>query len=87
MSLVKDVIVQEIQDLIPKSKHYADEVEAAKTNVKRNYMKKRLKKINEQVAQLLVALDRVAPKENNNEPTNNSERGTTETSASEEHIG
>lgn len=85
MSLVKQAIIAELQELIPKSKHYADQLETAKTKVKKDLMRKRLKKNNEKVADLLVALDKLDKKEKENEDAV-PERGVEKTSATEEPV-
>jgi hypothetical protein len=68
MSLVKQAIIQELNALIPKSKHYASELESAKTQIKRNLMRKRLRANNEKVADLIVALEKINKNERKDTP-------------------
>lgn len=81
MSAVKEAIIEELQELLPKSKHYADQLETAKTKLKKDMMKKRLRKNNQKVADLLIALERI--KKEAEDGSNNPERGTTEESSAE----
>lgn len=83
MSIVKQTIIAELQDLVTKSKHYAHELETSKTDVKRKMMKKRLKRNNEKVANLIVALERINKKEKKDVEDGAEGRAETKSSAEE----
>lgn len=57
MSLVKQAIIEELKDLIPKSVKYSELMKSSKTKTKYDMMKDRLKRNNEQIAELMTALD------------------------------
>ncbi len=69
MSLVKQAIIAELQELMPKSTHYSEQYENAKTKPKRDLMMKRLKKNNEKIADLIVALEKINEKEKQEDET------------------
>jgi len=66
MSFVKETIVEELSTAIEKSKEYADKIKRAKTKTKSDIYHKKLKKNNQIVADLLIALDKLENKEYNN---------------------
>lgn len=66
MSLVTQAIDQELRELLPRSKFYAEEAKNAKTTVKRKLMEKRLKRNNEKISNLLIAQQRIHKKYENN---------------------
>lgn len=68
MSLVQETIIDEVKKGLSKAKLYRDQMIAAKTEFKREYFKKKLRKNNINVAQLLEALERV--KQNRKEGQN-----------------
>ena len=59
IGVVKQVIIAELQELMPKSQHYQKEYESAKTRTKKKLMMKRLKQNNTKVAELVMALQRL----------------------------
>lgn len=83
MSIVKKVIMFELNELIPKSKFYAAQLETAKTETKRKMMRKRLKQNNEKIADLIIALEKLEKKENNNVEDGIEGRAEAESSAEE----
>jgi len=69
MSMVKDALIAEIQDAIRLSTEYKEKVDTAKTKVKRDTYKKKLKKNNMLVADMVMALDKLNKQDYNT--TNN----------------
>ena len=65
MSIVQDSVVKELQSAVEQSKKYVVAAEGAKTNAKSNFFKKKLKKNNKIVANLLLALDRIENSKHN----------------------
>lgn len=57
--IVKQTIIAELEEIIPKSGYYKKQLDAAKTNAKRRLMTKRLKGNNKKVADLIMALERL----------------------------
>lgn len=52
------IIQAEINDLISLSTRYQVDINSAKTNFKKTYFKKKLKKNNDKLFEMLIALDR-----------------------------
>lgn len=73
MSMVRQAIIEELRELIPKSQEFSYRIETAKTNVKRDLYKKKLKKNNQKVADLIIALEKLEKEERND--TNNHTQG------------
>ena len=63
MSLVKQAIILELQDYAKRALDYKSKMDAAKTDVKKNLFKKKLKKNNTEAAELFEALNRLNAKE------------------------
>jgi len=63
MSLVKQAIILEIQDYAKRALDYKFKMDTAKTEVKKNLFKKKLKKNNTEAAELFEALNRLIAKE------------------------
>ena len=63
MSILKQTINAELIELIHISTQYAEQIDNAKTNTKRQMIKKRLRKNNEKIAELIVALEKLNKKE------------------------
>lgn len=59
MSLVQDTIIDEIKKGLVRAKDFRDQIVNAKTEAKRLYFQKKLRKNNINVAQLLEALERI----------------------------
>jgi hypothetical protein len=59
MSLVKKELIREVQELALVSRKYSDLIKNAKTNAKKEFYSKRLKKNNNKVANILQAIDRL----------------------------
>ena len=57
MSIVHDAIVEELQTRMKKSVDYKQQIDTAKTKIKRKILSKRLKKNNEIVAELMKSLE------------------------------
>lgn len=72
MSIVRITLKQEIKELIEKSVKYVEQRKTAKTDVKRNYYTKKLKKNNQALEELLVAYDRLSKDEEKGEDSNES---------------
>jgi hypothetical protein len=63
MSIVKQAIILELQEKGAKAVEFKKKVDSAKTDVKRALYKKKLKKNNEEAADLFIALNRLVEKE------------------------
>jgi len=59
MSFVKEALIAEIQDAIKLSKEYKEKIDTAKTTVKQTVYRKKLKKNNQIVADMVMALDKL----------------------------
>jgi len=59
MSLVKNILVEELKSSIALSTEYSSKIKSAKTKTKAAVYLKKLKKNNKIVADLVVALDKV----------------------------
>lgn len=59
MSLVKEAIMAELQDAIKLSTEYKEKLDNAKTDIKAKTYKKKLKKNNQIIADMLIALDKL----------------------------
>lgn len=59
MSVVKDILIDELKSSIALSSEYAIKIKRAKTKTKANLYHKKLKKNNQIVADLIVALDKL----------------------------
>ena len=57
--IVRVALVEEIKEMMAKSKHYQQQMETSKTRTKMKLMKKRLKQNNKKLSDLLIALDRL----------------------------
>jgi hypothetical protein len=60
VSIVTDTLVETIKEKVAVTVVYKDLIATAKTNTKKEYYKKKLKKHNVGIADLLVALDRMS---------------------------
>lgn len=69
MSVIKDLLIEELQTGAKQSKKYKTLLDNAKTETKRKYYKRKLKKNNTLNAKLVMALDNLIDKENKNEHT------------------
>ena len=65
MSIVKNAIKEELTTAVAVSKGYANKIATAKTKIKSDTYRKKLKKNNQVVANLLLALDKIENKEYN----------------------
>jgi len=83
MNLIKEAIIAEVKDLMPKTVKFQNKMESAKTKHKREHFRKKLIKNNKRVAELIITLHSLNDKEAAN-GTLDEERGTTETSQPEE---
>lgn len=82
--IVKQTIVAELEELMPKSAYYKKQLDTAKTNTKRRLMQKRLKKNNQQVISLIAALQKLdSPRGTDNELSIDTRRVTTPISTEE----
>jgi RNA processing factor Prp31 len=59
MSFVKEALIEEIREAIKRSTDYKEKIDTAKTSIKANTYKKKLKKNNQIVADLVMALDKI----------------------------
>ena len=60
MSITTDVLTAEVTDLIKEFNRMFELAKHAKTNAKRNHFTKKYKKLNNDIADMLIALDKVA---------------------------
>jgi hypothetical protein len=60
----KSAIEQELQDLVTKAALIRDEINGAKTEYKKQYFHKKFTKIQQQVMQMVAALQRIQAQEN-----------------------
>ena len=67
MSILREAIKQELLDLIPVSVKLSEDIDTAKTTYKRNYLKKKLVKNNQKIADLSLALDKIPEEEKEDE--------------------
>lgn len=58
-----DIVAAELQDLQADSLRFRDAIETAKTNAKKNLYRKKLKKNNKKMMNMLVAFDKLRGKE------------------------
>lgn len=65
--MMRSVLQAEINDLITISAQYQSEINTAKTNIKKIYIKKKLKKNNDKLFEMLVAFDKHNKNKNKNE--------------------
>lgn len=63
-ALVKAALIEEIQEAMPISTQLQENIKNAKTPTKRNMLTKKLKKHNNKVADLVIALDRLDKNDN-----------------------
>jgi len=71
MSLIKNAVIDELRAAMALSKEFKEKIDGAKTDIKRKTYKKKLKKNNEIVADLVMALDKLE-KRDYNTPDNDS---------------
>ncbi len=62
MAMVKDILKDEINKAIARSKGYAEKIAASTTEPKKNLYTKKLKKNNKVMADLIIALDKIQKK-------------------------
>jgi hypothetical protein len=60
MSLVKTALIEEFKDLALKALEYKNKIDTAKTFVKKEVYKKKLKENNIKAAEILAAMEKVA---------------------------
>lgn len=60
MSLVKSALIEEFKELAVKALRYKTEIDTAKTFVKKELFKKKLKENNIKAAEILAAMEKVA---------------------------
>ena len=84
--IVRVALVEEIKEMMAKSKHYQEQIGSSKTRTKKNLMQKRLKQNNRKLSDLLVALDRLEKRREvqPNAPTNQNDGRAEEASGTEE---
>ena len=67
MSLVREVIEQEVNDLMKKSMEYSNGIKTAKTKTKQKYLTKKLKRNNELLSGMLISLNKLSGKKTNDD--------------------
>lgn len=67
MGMIKNILVDELQDMVAKSAFYKERMQNAKTAAKKQFYFKKLTKNNNAVLNALYAIDRVEKKD---EPSN-----------------
>jgi len=65
-TILKETVKVELQSLIAQSVKFQNLINTSKTNVKQNLYKKKLKKNNEKIYDLLLALDKIETLKDNN---------------------
>jgi len=73
MSAAKDAVIAELKGLVVISKELQSKILGAKTNTKRNYFKKKLRKNNERVANLVMVVERM--NQQNKQESSDNENG------------
>ena len=71
MSQVKDLIIEELKLGAKLSKEYMEKIENSKTKTKECFYQKKLKRNNDLNAKMVLALDRMSSKGDENEQTPN----------------
>lgn len=59
MSIVQDSIEAEVQEKIQLSHHYNNEIQTAKTATKMKYFRRKLRRNNEELGELLITLEKL----------------------------
>lgn len=59
MSVVQEALTEELKARIKTTAFYREQIETAKTNAKKNLYTKKLRKNNQIVADILIALDKL----------------------------
>lgn len=75
---LKDVVLAEVQELVKTSKELQQNIKEAKTGVKSEYFRKKLKKNNERLMEMLIALEKLNHKEENNDSSPDTEEEQTD---------
>lgn len=71
--IVELTLKQEAQDLLTNSINLKKSLDSSKTETKRKYFKKKLKANNQKMLEVLVALERVRPKDESPDESSSSE--------------
>lgn len=67
MSIVRDSLRAELNKAVEISKEYSSKVKSAKTKIKKTYFTKKLKKNNNLIANMIIALDKIEKGSYNNQ--------------------
>lgn len=71
MSIIKDALIAEIQEKAKISQELYNTIQEAKTNVKKKVYKKKLAEHNNELADLIISLDKLNNTEYNSQDTSN----------------